>query len=291
MVRDEGGVYLFCGQEDFLKKEAEDKIVSTLLGSGSKDLNREIYNARDDCRDIFDGLNTQSLLSDRKIIIIRDVENLPDSKREPFLNYLKNLPKHILLILTSRRIAPEDRFIKAISGYARTSIFNRLNRGRLKHWIYNRLRQEERSITKGALELLMELKGTDDLATLSKELDKLVTYKGHEKTITDEDVIGLVGKSVTRRVFDLAEAIGFKDRDSAMLILRELLSGKKSGMPEIIGLMGWQLRRMWRRKGRFNTEGLKKSLKLLVETDRSIKRGHSKPEFALEQLIVELCGT
>ncbi len=312
-------IYLFCGEEDFLKEEAESKLISSYFGPGGRKTAREKYAARDDCRDIFNALKTQSLLSDKRPVILTDIDAFPESYRPAFLDCLKDPPPHILLILRTSKTPFNDRFIKAVSRHAKTSLFKRLNKKDMRDWIYKRLKEEKVSINRDAVELLLELKGRSPLSILASELDKLVIYK--EGGIIDEkDVAGLVGKSAARRAFDLVDAISFRKKDSAIALVRKISSGDRKDVPEMMGLLGWQFRKLWKAKrllcqgksghdvarelnvrdfaadkflsqaGRFSIEEIEKSFRLLCEADHSIKRGLGKPGFTLERLIIELCS-
>lgn len=320
MVKNEGCIYLFYGEEDFLKEEAEKAIIAKFLPPDSQRLNCDRYSAKEYSSDIFDALMTPPLLSDRKVVIIKDVEDLPESKKEQFLKYLKNPQAHLSIILQSSQTYLNDSFLKEISRYAKTYSFRKLKVRELKGWIYERINLHRKTIEKEALDLLLELKGSESLAALSKELEKLVTYKYDKRVITKEDVSGLVGKSLAKRVFDLMDAVSFKDRDAALLLAHEISSRNKKDIHEVMGLMGWQFRRVWkakvllaRREGReaitrklrlrnfsadkflnqvkrFDEDELQRDFKFLLEADRTIKTGYKKSEFVLEQLIIRLCG-
>ena len=171
-------IYLFCGDEDFLKEEASKEIISKHLPPQSYGLNCDIYNAKDNYKDIFDTLNTLPFLSETRIVIIKNVECLPEPQKKSLLVYLKNSHKHICLIMESKQAPLNDKFIKSLSHYARVYSFKRLKRYEVRNWIYKRLNQYKKGITRGAADLLLELKGTENLAIIAKELEKLVTYKG-----------------------------------------------------------------------------------------------------------------
>lgn len=315
------GIRLFYGEDAFLKQEATKEAVSKFIGPESKGVSRDIdrYNARDDLSGLFDSLNTLPFFSEKKVIIIRDIEHLPEPKKKRLLTYLKNPPERIMLIMQSGRAALTDKFLKALSGLAQSSQFKRPKVWELRDWVYKRLRPYNKTIANDALELLLELKGGKDLGALAGELEKLVTYKGDDKTITKDDVAALVGKGITKRVFALADAIGSGDRDSALLLAREISSESRRGVPEAIGLIGWQLKRLWKAKqlltqkmgpdsvcaelnirsfsvkkflsqvSRFSIEKIKRNLGLLLEADRKVKSGYGKPDFVLEELIMKLC--
>ncbi|MDB4349582.1 DNA polymerase III subunit delta [Omnitrophica bacterium] len=320
MVKSEGGVYLFCGEDSFSREEARRRLLSRVLQPGPGELNRDAYDAKDDSADIFNALDTMPFLSGKRVVIINHIEHLSEPKKESFLAYLKNPREHICLVLESSQSALDNKFIKAVSGYAKTFLFKKPTLSGIKGWIYNKLRQHKKTITTDALDLLLELKGTRDLAVLSGELEKLLLYKGDQGSIKQEDVVRLVGKSAVKRAFDLVDAVSAKDSSLALSLVRELSSGAKKAIPETMGLIGWQLRRIWKAKkllfkGKdrtricselkirsysvdkflrqvscFQVDELKRDFKLLVEADRNIKRGQKRAEFVLEELVVRLCG-
>jgi len=84
--------------------------------------------------------------------------------------------------------------------------------------------------------------------------------------------------------FVLNRQIELRNADSALRILDQLLRGGQA--PERI-LGG--LRYAWEKQSS-NLQEAKKKLKLLLSCDIEMKTGRLKPAFALEKLIIKLCG-
>jgi len=84
--------------------------------------------------------------------------------------------------------------------------------------------------------------------------------------------------------FALSRQIEQRKPDYALRLLNQLL--KNGEKPERI--MGG-LRYAWERDARYPLE-TKKRLKLLLNCDIDIKRGRLSPNFALERLVISLCG-
>ena len=84
--------------------------------------------------------------------------------------------------------------------------------------------------------------------------------------------------------FSLSRAIDLKKPDQALRLLSQLL--REGERPERI-LGGW--RYAWERSVNYPLEA-KRRLKLLLNCDIEIKTGRLKPGFALEKLVVSLCG-
>ena len=145
----------------------------------------------------------------------------------------------------------------------------------------------------------------------------MVIYTGKKNTIEEKDVIELVGRGSTKKIFDLIDAVSLKNRKSALTAVRRL-APSKGNVPEVIGLIGWQFRRIWKAKlllarggnkdsiaselklrdfavGKFmnqvacfTEEELKKNFKLLVEADHRLKNGRERPDFIIERLVIML---
>lgn len=320
MVKSGRGIYLFCGDDSFSREEARKRLLKKVLSSAKSKLNYDTYEAKDDFSSIFDAINTLPFLSDIRVVAINHIEQLPEFKRENFLKYLENPGTHTCLILNSGQGSRSNKFIKAISERAETFSFKKLKPYEIRSWVHESLKRQNKTITKDALELLLELKGFNSLEVLSSELEKILLYKGNERVINQEDIARLVGKSSVRKTFDLVDAIGRKDRSSALFLVREMSQGKRAAAPEALGLIGWQIRRLWKAKkllsGRmdraavcselnvksfsadkfiyqvscFRSDELERDFGLLVEADRNIKRGLKKAEFVLEELVAELCS-
>lgn len=319
MVRGEEGIYLLCGNEDFLKDEASKKIIFESLPGPPANAERYVYNAKEDHAAIFETLGSPPLLSDTKIVVIKDIENLPEHRKKDFLAYLEKLPRHTKLIVFSSQDPESSKFIKAISSLARTDIFKKPRPRELEGWIQKRLGRHKMAITKGALAMFLELKGNENLSAIAGELDKIITYKGGEKTVNQDDVANLVGRSPGKRIYELMEAISRNDAGRALFLAQGLFE-KKNSVAEAIGLMGWQIRKIWKAKlllngkggvpnaksrlnmsafsadkllaqaGRFSVEKLRRDSRLLVEADSRIKSANIKPRLVMEELIIRLCG-
>lgn len=84
--------------------------------------------------------------------------------------------------------------------------------------------------------------------------------------------------------FSLSRQIEMRKMDSALRVLNQLL--KEGEKPERI-LGG--LRYVWERSA-FSPLEAKKKLRCLINCDIDIKTGRLKPDFALEKLVISLCG-
>lgn len=216
MVEKESSVYLFIGQDSFSKDIQIKKIKEQFLSKELEYFNLDIlYTKELNLIDLQERLLSLPVKAKKRILIIKDAQSLKEDIKEFLLNYVKNPPSKILLILDINRHNPKDEFIRHITRYCKT-------------------------------------------------------FRFREPLYFD--------------TFTLSRYISPRSADSALRILHQLL--KNGEKPERI-LGG--LRYVWE-KDTINPLERRKRLKTLLNCDLDIKTGRLKPDFALEKLVIKLCG-
>jgi len=313
-------VYLFTGDDEFLKKEAVNKLKKALLGGKkSEALNFHVYDAKkSDIRDVMDALRSAPFISEKRLVVLNNIDALAHKTERTVIEYVERPSKTACLVLESPQVEPKGAFYKELQGYVRHAPFVVPRGSRIIDWVQKEARDRGKIIRRPVAQLLKELK-KGDINGLRNEIDKLVTYAGRRDVISREDVEVLVGSSPSRGVFDFVHALSKRDAKTALAISRELSRTKKP-VPEILGMIGWQFRRIKKaqdllKKGdsgrsacakckippffverfmkeikSFSSGELDRNIDYLLDADNSIKRGYAKPQDALELLIVEICG-
>lgn len=306
-------VYLFSGQENFLKEELLGKVMSGF----DPDFNVDVfYGGESSGEDIVSGAVTFAFGTSRRLVVVKKAEQLTQKDRERILCYLENPSPETLLILMAEVKSGSDRFFSKVAEAGAEIEFRAMYENEVMPWLMDRAHALGKSLTPRAAHELMENAG-QDLRLLANEVEKLCIEVGERREISGEDVQALSGKSRLRTTFELVDAIGRKKRNLALRVLSSLIQRGKTA-PEIVGLLAWQFRRIWRvkiciEKGmklpeiakvlrihRFHTRGLisqaakfsheklRESFTSLLETDVKAKSGE-RPSIALELLIIRLC--
>lgn len=138
MVKKESSVYLFIGQDSFSKGIKLKRIKEEFLAKEIADFNLDILYAKElNLRDLQERLlyfplnpvrniaqkNNNKIVSNgvkakKRIIVIKDAQEIKEDIKEFILKYVKNPPSKILLILDIDRQDPKDEFIKRITRYS-----------------------------------------------------------------------------------------------------------------------------------------------------------------------------
>ncbi len=216
MVKNESPVYLFIGQDSFSKDIRLNRIKEEFLDKNTQHFNLDILYARElKLPNLQERLLSLPVKSKKRIIVIKDSQDLKEEVKEFILRYVKKPEGRIVLVLDADKSSPRDDFFRQLMRHALTCRFR---------------------------------------------------------------------ESVNLDAFTLSRSIDFKKTGHALWVLSQLL--KDGEKPERI-LGG--LRYSWENSVAYSLETRRK-MKTLLNCDIDIKTGRLKPDFALERLVVDLCG-
>lgn len=319
MVNSKPSVFLFIGNDIYLKNRALEELSSSLLDRSSKELDYKVFYGGDlDIAEVLDHANTIPFLASKKLIVIKDAEKISREEASRLITYIKNPISSTCLILESA----DDSFLSGendVAGYVNVRRFDNLSDNELSAWIKRLISKKSgsKTISTDAVESIKELQG-QDLLSLDQELEKLIAFVGEKGEISSDDVGEVVGRTLTVSAFDLADAIETKKIDDALSIIADLiLSGKKHY--EIIGLLCWHLKRvmkavMLREKGEsdfrianalriskryaddffgqlaaLDLGKVRLRMQILLEADLDLKRTKYDPALVLEFAVIRMC--
>ncbi len=284
-------VYIFKGDETYLKKEAVENLKKALLVKGSEAFNFNIYEiGKCDLREALNTVRSAPFISGKRLVVFRAAPLISEKEKDMIIEYAMNPSKNCCLIIDIPKEQMQGRFYGDIRQYAEEMSFMPLSGNRLLSWIQKEIKKRGKSIHHDAAVLLCEIR-RNDTEGLINEIDKLVSYIGKRALVSKEDVEAVTDGSASRGIFEITDALSRKDAKEALIIADKLLKTRKTA-PEILGLIGWQVRKIKRAKDRrvFTEKNTDKVLEYLLEADRGIKTGHIKPRAALEALIIKICA-
>ena len=231
MEQSEGraNVYLFSGAEEWLKREALDKLRAKWLVSGLEALNETVLEGAT-AQQIIDAAETVPVMAERRLVVVRDWAPLmsgssrnEDAEVKRMLAWLDSPPETAVTVFYCRgalellkQIADKRRKSRggAVKLTAREQltekmqsvVFSPLEGKALASWIAKRLKPSGKSLAPDARELLAFLAG-NDLTRMDGELAKLTAYVGDRTEITEADVREIVPPSLEYSIFQLLDKL------------------------------------------------------------------------------------
>ncbi len=263
--------------------------------------------------DIFEELkktaNTISMFSATKMMIIENIFDLNNDKQREILEFLKkskiDKDENTTIVFWADEIEAKNELFKYLQSKAECKEFKLLEPAKIKQWIKEFIVNQKASINNSAVEKLAEWVG-NDLWRMSNELNKLIAYN---PTICQENVELFIGPEIDLKIFDLVDAIGYKNKFKALKLFnqhindgadlyyllsmiayqfRNLIKIKTTKAIELLGLNPFVARKSEQQAENFTYEELKKIYRQLMTIDFESKLGKTNVQTALELIISEL---
>ena len=219
--------YLILGNNEIIKEHIN-KIIK------ENNINRESISSydleTDNIMSALEDINTLSIFSDKKLVIVYNIESLikkDDKNNELYVSelikYLNNQSDNILIIsgksLPNRKklITSFDSFSTKIeaTNFDINSCINELLNGY--------------KISNNDIELLKTY-CSNDLLRIKNEIEKLKLYRFDEKQITRDDIESLVKKDLDKTIFDLINSVEKGTKNRSFDIYKELKEQNEEDM-------------------------------------------------------------
>ncbi len=229
--------YLLECENSFSIKQKKEEIIKK-EGFVNSDINE--YDLEESLlENILESLDTYSFLTEKKIIIIKNIEllNSNDKKIEHFFKYLKNPDKNKLLIMLATTLDSRKKITKDLKTNTKyIKIDSDAN-----EIIKNELRDYQ--ISNEAIRLILEYTN-NQIDAIKTECDKLKQYKYDNKKIDLDDILKVCFKhqnDTTNLSYDLTKYISSKNKKEAIITYKKLHEYNIDDI-SIIGLLESQLR-------------------------------------------------
>lgn len=312
-------VYVLCGDEDFLKRQAVTALRSRIVGDDANSMALSVYEGDTaSLAKVFEDLETLPFLSPLRLVIVENADPFVTLHRAKLEAYIGKPAAKGILALVVKTWPANTRLAKLVDHNA-TIVCNTPKEYQLPDWCQKRAHSEYgKNLASGAAHFLVSLVG-EDLGLLDQELAKVASYVGERKAIEEKDIDVMVGHSRQETIFKIFNAIGAGNTKEALTCLARGLDQGDDPM-KILGAMSWQLRRLAKASSlagpRFpmglalkevgvnypsamreaeiqlrhlGSKRVKQLFDWLLETDQALKGGSELPgRLILERLVIRL---
>jgi DNA polymerase III subunit delta len=270
-------LYLLLGTERFLRDTAARAITEAALhGTLLREFNESSFNLqRDSVHSAIAAAEQLPMMSERRVVRIRDFGRLRESDEETLIRYLNNPAPSTVMIFITDDLDKRKKATKSLLDNCVLVDFPTLKDAEAKAWARTRLKELKTSADDAVLSEIIRLVGTD-VQTLFSEIDKLASAVADTGRIVPEVVDELIGRSRELSNFELGDHLLANNRKRALETLHRLLDdGAEPVM--LIGLIA----------GNFHRLALAKSL-LAKGGREEVFRNISLPPFKRDAYIANL---
>lgn len=284
-------VYVFCGLDEILIKEAIDKILKKAIDPMMKDLNMVKYDALDLDFDTFmNACETLPFMAEKRAVVIARANFLKDkcdndSKNffEKAKTYFENPPESTMIIAyfllnDKRDRANKVRKLLALEKKGCTIVaVEKLKGPRLYSRIEQMFKAKGKDIGKVELRYFSELVHSN-FDIIEREVDKLVNYTDGRE-ITKKDIDVMKQSNSEDDIFDLIDLISMKKPSKAIDLMNELFNKGEEPL-SVLRLIQGQFQKLYSIKNASNAG---------MRVDE-IAREMSLPNFIVDKLTKQSRG-
>jgi DNA polymerase-3 subunit delta len=312
-------IFLVYGAEHYIVRILVDKIKEVYQAEAGAEVDR--FSAKGlDAVSVVDSLQTLSMWSKGKLVIIDEADKLTAKSKDLITNYMASPNPSSILVFVSEKFDGRSKLYKAISKAGAVCQIQTIYDNQMPFWINRECRKHGRNISQDAAHFMTELVGTD-LSAMAGAIEKIILYIGSKKMIDLKDVETVLSDTSQKSIFDLTNAVGSRNLSRAEDRLLNLLRNNENPVVivnmlarhwrlllkaiELIGSRGVSDRDLASKLGvhpffvkeyvtqtkHFTKRKLAKGLKTLWNSDVAVKSSRLPREAILHKLIIELIGS
>lgn len=219
--------YFLCGAEDFLLEDALNRLIVKVVDPATRDFNFDVFWGNEsDGGKIVDIASSYPMMSQYRLVVVKDALKLAPTGLDALGRYLEKPSPSTKLVLTSAKADGRSKIVDRIKSNSCYVEFKPLYDRQVPQWIRDYLQEKGYGIDQGAAALLAALVG-NNLRAIVNELEKIIINLSVKK-ISADDVRAFANFSKNLSVFDLNDAIGYKDLGRALTILNLMLQTGES---------------------------------------------------------------
>jgi DNA polymerase-3 subunit delta len=315
--------YLFSGVEDYVKREALDKLRKMLLPAGLEALNESVLEGVN-AVGIIEAAETLPMMCDRRLVVVRDWAPLmsgaakdEDSEAQQMQAWLERPCESCTLVFYMRGEC--DMRKKSVKTMAKQDIlvdFPQLSEPEIRKWIASRLKPMGKKMSVSAMQQLIFTAGKE-LTRLDGEISKLAAFSGDRSEIDENDVEQIVSPSLEFGAFDMLNHLFDGDTAGAyrtlemmlerganrigilasvtrqlrgMTFMRIAAEGGKSAddAGKALALNPYAAKIMAQKSRRFESKALEALYDAAIDADYAIKSGRARDSAALDMLFIKI---
>lgn len=312
-------LYLLSGPERYLRDAAARAITNAaLVNTLLREFNDVSFSLlSDDVQAAIAAAEQLPMMSDRRVVRIRDFSRLLEAQEDVLIAYVVNPVPSTAVIFIADELDKRKKATKTLLDRCTVVDFSPLKDAEAKTWVMKRLKELKTEADGQVINEIVRLVGTD-VQTLFMELDKLASGAADTGRITLPLVEELIGRSRELANWDLTDQLLAGNRKKALETLHRLLEDDAEPLM-LLGLIGSNYRKLalgkqvLMHKGesqvfkyvyvqpfkqreylnalrRADAAKLAHAIQLIADVDLAIKTSQATPRLQMEMLVCELAG-
>jgi len=311
-------IYVIVGKDKFLVNQQCQELLDELLTEQERAMALLAADAdKIAAVEVFDELRTLPFLAKKRVVLLKDAEDFISKNRPSLERYFDNPGKCGVLVLTVKSWPKSTKLAKKLAKVGRLITVAELKPWQLPQYAMDYAAgRHGKTMHKSAAQLLVELVG-DGPGNVIAEIDKLAVYAGAAKTIRPADIEALIGHNRLFNAFAVIDAMTAGTAAKGIERLRKMFAADKNAPFTVVGACAFHFRKMFNAKAllekgdspdrvasklriwgdrqgffrqlnRITLAQIGSAIQQLARIDYAVKTGQTRPQVAIEQLVLRL---
>ncbi|MBI3249401.1 MAG: DNA polymerase III subunit delta [Deltaproteobacteria bacterium] len=236
-------LYLFHGDETYLVDQAVLRVRRRM-----NNVPVNVFHAGEDAVErVLDTWGTPSLFAPQTLVVLKSAERLKAAERERLAAAAETRDAtQPLVVCAHGKVDLRQQFFALCGKVGVAAEFRPPFANQLPGWAKQLARRQGVQLSDDAARFLADSTGAD-LSALAMEIEKVVAFVFPARDVAASDVAACVGNSHQYDAFDLADALGQRDRQRAFVLIRRVLTNENEALRVLHALVS-HFRRLWRVK-------------------------------------------
>lgn len=304
-------VYLFYGEEDYLKRMYRDKLKQAILPDGDE-MNYSFYEGKGiDILQLQETADTLPFFSDFRLILVEHSGWFKSAN--DMTDYLPKMPDTTIMVFVEKELDKRNRLYKYVNKNGLAVEMNALSGKEMRTWLAVQLKNHNKRMREKTGQYFLE-QVEQSMVNVLNELEKLISYTQGREEITMADVDAVCSIQVTGRIFQMMDAVAEGNQAQTLSLYHDLLTlrespmsilyllgrhfhillqikdmvGKteKAEMAKKIGIPPFAVGKYQSQCRRFSSEKLRSMLDACIDMEYQFKRGNIDDQLGVELLLV-----
>ena len=141
-------VYFFSGDEAYRKEEAVDTLVARVVEPGTEAFCVDVLRGDEsDAAAILTAASLVPMMTDRRVVVVRDFHKLPQKDREAVADYAERPAPSTVLVLEAPRVNLKTRLYERLAASAVSVVFYPLFPERIPSWLQQQAKRFGKRLT------------------------------------------------------------------------------------------------------------------------------------------------
>ena len=306
-------VYLLYGEEDYLKKQYKDKLKEAITLGDT--MNYGYFEGKGiDVNSLIEMSETMPFFADYRLIVVEN-SGFFKGTNERMAEYVEKIPESTIMVFVESEVDKRGKLYKRVKEKGHECEMTVQTPAVLEKWILGILGREGKRITKEAIDYFLSISGSD-MTNIYGELEKLICYCMDKEAIDIADIKEVTTEQITAKIFDMIDALGYKNQKRTLNIYYDLINTKEPpmrilfmltrqfnimlqvkelkeqgmGQKDIASRLSMQpfiVGKAMKQTGNFKGSALRAAIREAIDMERNIKSGNMDEKMGVEMLLIK----